>query len=41
MIVFKENISFKKIYDVPIAKNGTENIKTLDLTGPIIDVEYI
>tara|TARA_B100001250_G_C19621222_1_gene709464 strand:+ start:812 stop:931 length:120 start_codon:yes stop_codon:yes gene_type:complete len=39
--VFKENISFRKTYDVPIAKNGTEKIKTLALTGPIIDVEYI
>ena len=41
MIVLIVNASSKKINDVPIAKNGTEKINTLALTGPIIDVEYI
>ena len=34
-------ISFKKILEIPMAIKGTENIKTLDFTGPIIEVEYI
>ena len=41
MIVLIVNASSKKINDVPNAKNGTEKINTLALTGPIIDVEYI
>mgnify|MGYP001340240305 FL=1 len=41
MIVLIVNASAKKINDVPIAKNGTEKINTLALTGPMIDVEYI
>ena len=41
MIVLIVNASPKKMNDVPIAKNGTEKINTLALTGPIIDVEYI
>ena len=41
MIVLIVNASSKKINDVPIAKNGTEKINTLALTGPMIDVEYI
>ena len=41
MIVLIVNTSSKKMNEVPIAKNGTEKINTLALTGPIIDVEYI
>ena len=41
MIVLIVNASSKKMNDVPIAKNGTEKINTLALTGPMIDVEYI
>ena len=38
MIVLIVNASSKKMNDVPIAKNGTEN-KYKALTGPIIDVD--
>ena len=41
MIVLIVNDASRKMNDVPMAKNGTDRINTLALTGPMIDVEYI